>query len=221
MSPRRARPGLTVVKLGGSFAFSPELPAIVDVLDKARAPIAVVAGGGPFADTVREAQRRMGFDDRAAHKMALMGMAQFAESIAAMATRLRPASGIGAIEAALSAGHVPVWSPWPMTDGLEDLPASWDLTSDSLVAWLTAQLGAAVLLLLKHGGPWKTRVLMTPGDSLAHVEDAARAGTVDPLFPVYAEASGATICMHDPSDIEMLRDIVDKRALLPCPREAS
>ena len=39
--------------------------------------IAIVPGGGPFADGVRTAQASIGYDDRAAHAMALMAMAQF------------------------------------------------------------------------------------------------------------------------------------------------
>lgn len=221
MSCPVAFPGLTVVKLGGSFAFSPELPGIVTALDKAKAQIAVVPGGGPFADTVREAQRRMGFNDRAAHKMAVMAMAQFAESLTALGTRLRPATTIAAIDATLAAGDVPVWSPWPMTDGLEDLPASWDLTSDSLAAWLTARLSASLLVLLKHGGPWSAELLMKRGGSLQDVEEAAKTGIVDPLFPVYAEASGVTIFLHTPSNMEMLHNFVNLQILLASPRRPS
>jgi 5-(aminomethyl)-3-furanmethanol phosphate kinase len=212
-------PGLTVVKLGGSFAFSPELPGIVTALDNANSQIAVVPGGGPFADTVREAQPRVGFDDTAAHKMALMAMAQFAESLVALGTRLRSATSIAAIDCMLAAGHVPVWSPWPMTDGLADLPPSWDLTSDSLAAWLGARLNASVLVLLKQGGAWSAELLMKRGGSVQKIEEAAKAGIVDPLFPIYAEASGASVYLHNPSNMEMLRNFVDLRILLPSPRK--
>jgi 5-(aminomethyl)-3-furanmethanol phosphate kinase len=176
--PRR---GLTIVKLGGSFALSPDLPGILDVIGGAVTPVVLVAGGGPFADAVRDAQPRMGFHDRAAHKMALMAMAQFAEALAALSPRLRPARDLAAIRAALGAGAVPVWSPWPMADGLEHLPESWQLTSDSLAAWLAGRLGAECLAMLKRG------------DAPASLAEAAAHGIVDPLFPDYAEASGATI----------------------------
>src|SRR5688572_11112389 len=71
--------GPTVVKLGGSYALSPRLPAILAAIRASHVPVVVVPGGGPFADAVRAAQPRMGFGDRAAHRMALLAMAQFAE----------------------------------------------------------------------------------------------------------------------------------------------
>jgi aspartokinase-like uncharacterized kinase len=167
---------LTVVKLGGSYALSPCLPAILAAIRASLAPVVVVPGGGPFADAVREAQPRMGFGDRAAHRMALLAMAQFAEALAGLCDRLRIAPNVAAIRAALDDGVVAVWSPWPMADGLEALPQSWDLTSDSLAAWLAAKLGAGRLILLKH---------RDPPDGMG-LTQAAEMGIVDPLFPVYA-----------------------------------
>jgi aspartokinase-like uncharacterized kinase len=168
---------LTVVKLGGSYALSPRLPAILAAIRASHAPVVVVPGGGPFADAVREAQPRMGFGDRAAHRMALLAMAQFAEALADLCDGLRVAPDVAAIRAALDDGMTPAWSPWPMADGLEALPQSWDLTSDSLAAWLAAKLGASRLILLKHRDPPDGGMTLT---------QAARTGVVDPLFPDYA-----------------------------------
>jgi Amino acid kinase family len=58
-----------VVKLGGSFAFSEHLRKWVEALAACVGRVVIVPGGGPFADAVRLAQTRMGFDDRAAHQM--------------------------------------------------------------------------------------------------------------------------------------------------------
>jgi 5-(aminomethyl)-3-furanmethanol phosphate kinase len=191
-----ARIGVTVVKLGGSFAFSPELSGILNAIGSATMPVVVVPGGGPFADAVRDAQPRMRLNDSAAHRMALMAMAQYAEALAGLAARLRPAASLAAIRAAIGAGHVPVWSPWPMADGLEALPESWQLTSDSLAAWLAGKLGAERLLMLKHGSRPQT------------VGEASVAGLVDPLFPDYAQASGAEVNWLNAAQIGALRAIL-------------
>jgi dihydroneopterin aldolase len=37
-----------------------------------------------------------------------------------------------------------------MALGAADIPASWDVTSDSLAAWLTGRIGAEALLLVKQ-----------------------------------------------------------------------
>lgn len=170
--------GPTIVKLGGSYALSPRLPAILAAIRASHAPVVVVPGGGPFADAVREAQPRMGYGDKPAHRMALLAMAQYAEALAGLGDGLRVAPDLAAIQAVLGARDVAVWSPWPMADGLEALPQSWDLTSDSLAAWLAGKLGASRLLLLKHRDP-------PDGGGMSFTE-AAEAGLVDPLFPEYA-----------------------------------
>jgi dihydroneopterin aldolase len=192
----------TIVKLGGSFALSSQLRGILAAIIAAESPVVIVPGGGPFADAVRDAQPRMGFSDAAAHRMALMAMAQFAEALASCSAGLRATRDIGAIHAALGTGKTPVWSPWPMADGLEDLPESWDLTSDSLAAWLAGKLGAGRLVLLKR---------RDPPDRPMTLAQAAEAGIVDPLFPGYADRSGARITWLGPSDLPALADILDWR----------
>ena len=197
----------TVIKLGGSFAASPYLADILDDIAAATVPVVLVPGGGPFADAVRTAQPRMGFGEAAAHRMALMAMAQFAEALASLAPGLRPSCGIAAIRAAWEGACVPVWSPWPLADGLETLPESWQLTSDSLAAWLAGRLGAARLVMLKHRDP------------PASLAEAVTSGLVDPLFPGYAAArSGAELTWLGPAQFPALRDML--RADRPGPRAA-
>ena len=74
---RASRSRLAIVKLGGSHATGPHLWDWLAAIAAEAGSIAIVPGGGPFADAVRSAQASIGFDDRAAHAMALMAMAQF------------------------------------------------------------------------------------------------------------------------------------------------
>src|SRR5580692_10060673 len=99
--------GLTVVKLGGSQAFSAHLSDWLDAVALGAGRVVIVPGGGPFADAVRTAQPAMGFDDRAAHHMALLAMEQFGCALAGLRRSLSPAGSVAAIHAALRAGAVP------------------------------------------------------------------------------------------------------------------
>ena len=92
----RAAVGLTVVKIGGSYAFSTALKGWIDAISAGAGRVVVVPGGGPFAKTVRDAQPKMGFDDRAAHAMALFAMDQYGCALAALAARLRRADTVAA-----------------------------------------------------------------------------------------------------------------------------
>jgi len=177
------------VKLGGSHATGPHLKDWLTAIAAEAGAIAIVPGGGAFADAVRSAQASMGFDEQAAHAMSLMAMAQFGRALQSLNPALRLAASRAAILRALKDGKVPVWSPEAMARAAA-LPETWDLTSDSLAAWLAGALGAGRLVLVKHG--------RFAGRALdAH--DLATRGTVDPLFPHYLKASGARAWLAPPT----------------------
>jgi dihydroneopterin aldolase len=178
------------VKLGGSHATGPHLKNWLAAIAAEAGAIAIVPGGGPFADAVRAAQAGIGFDDRAAHIMALMAMAQFGSALESLNPALRLASSRSAISRALKDGKVPVWSPEPMARAAA-LPETWELTSDSLAAWLAGALGASRLVLVKHGRFEGAAV---------DAHDLAARGVVDPLFPRYLKESGAQAWLAAPAD---------------------
>jgi len=143
----------TVVKIGGSLLGHPE------TLDEVLAAVAglprtmlIVPGGGGFADAVREADRRAGLGDDAAHWMAVLAMDQYAEAIVTKLPQARRVETLAGTHAALAAGHVPVLAPSRWLRSADPLPHSWDVTSDSIAAWVTGQAGASRLVLVKAPG---------------------------------------------------------------------
>jgi dihydroneopterin aldolase len=204
-APRQApRARLAIVKLGGSHAAAPHLKAWLAAIAAEAGSIAIVPGGGPFADAVRKAQAAMGYGDRAAHVMALLAMAQFGAALASLNPALELTASRSAIRRALKAGRVPVWSPESMARAAE-LPESWDLTSDSLAAWLAGALGASRLVLVKHGRFESISI---------GAHDLAARGIVDPLFPRYLKASGVRACLAGPADSSRLAEGL-RRPLFP------
>lgn len=184
------RAGLTVVKLGGSLAFSDALKNWLQALAGCTGDVVVVPGGGPFADAVRAAQPKMGFDDRAAHHMALMAMEQYGHALVSLGAGLALADSVSAIRRIVREGRVPVWAPARMAVYAKDIPSSWDVTADSLAAWLAGKLGARRVLLVKQvdvSGPLGAR-------------DLAARGIVDPLFPGFLAAAGAEASVAGPHD---------------------
>jgi 5-(aminomethyl)-3-furanmethanol phosphate kinase len=172
---------ITVVKLGGSHAGSAHLNSWLDALAACGGRVVIVPGGGAFADAVRAQQASMGFDDAAAHHMALRAMEQFGLALASRRPNFCIAASAMAIARALRKGDVPVWAPAVMALRAKDIPASWDVTSDSLAAWLAGRIGAKWLLLVKH--------CATAAPVSAH--DLMARGVVDPAFPDFFAASGA------------------------------
>lgn len=139
-----------VVKLGGSHAGSAALRPWLRAVATAAGRVVLVPGGGPFADAVRAAQARLGFDDATAHAMALLAMGQFALLLASLEPALVLAESPTAIAGALAERRVPVWTPPPSLGPADGVPASWDVTSDSLALLLAGWLGAPALLLVKQ-----------------------------------------------------------------------
>lgn len=140
----------TVVKLGGSTAGHDEMKVWIAALAGSSLPLVIVPGGGPFADQVRSAQKGMGFSDAAAHAMAILAMDQFGHVIVDSHKRFSAARSIEEIEQASAVGKIPVWLPSALATPAQDIPASWEITSDSLAAWLAGKLGAEALLLVKQ-----------------------------------------------------------------------
>ena len=173
------RRDLTVIKLGGSHAFAPHLARWIAAIAMQRGRIVLVPGGGPFADAVRAAQLKMGFDDGAAHRMALLAMEQYGCALASGRKRLSLAATRAEIDRAVSLRQVPVWLPARMVLAAPEIPFSWDVTSDSLAAWLAAKLGAHRLLLVKHDG----------SAGSVRARELSTRGVVDQAFPLFLRAS--------------------------------
>src|SRR5260221_6528865 len=142
-----------VVKLGGSLAFAAALTDWLAALASGRGRAVLVPGGGPFADQVREAQRRRPFDDATAHRMALLAMEQYGLLLCGLHPALRPAKSRAEIAWLRRQGLVPVWLPSAMALGQPEIEESWDVTSDSLAAWLAGALGLRQLVLVKSAPP--------------------------------------------------------------------
>lgn len=141
-----------VVKIGGSLLAHPvHIAPVLATLDEAAAAarLLIVPGGGPFADTVRDVDRKFGLSEEAAHWMAILAMDQYAHLLA---SRLRAASVVWAppeIAAAYERRELPVLAPSRWLREADPLPHSWNVTSDSIAAWVAGALGAARLVLVK------------------------------------------------------------------------
>jgi aspartokinase-like uncharacterized kinase len=136
---------LTVVKVGGGLAREAgedALRALCAAIGEAgrRHRLLIVPGGGSFADAVRDCDRRYGLSDAAAHRMAILAMEQFAWLL----SELIP----GAVRTASFERPLSVWLPASARVD-EQLPASWDVTADSIAAWVAREAGAERLVLVK------------------------------------------------------------------------
>jgi 5-(aminomethyl)-3-furanmethanol phosphate kinase len=183
--------GPTVIKLGGSFAFSACLGDWIAAIAACAGRIVIVPGGGPFADQVRTAQAQMGFDERTAHRMALLAMEQYGCAIASLHEALSLADSVEALRHDLARDRVPVWLPTQIALSAADIPPSWDVTSDSLAAWLAGKIGAERLLLVKH---------VESAPRTVRAADLVERNIVDRAFTNFLASSGVPGFILGPKD---------------------
>jgi aspartokinase-like uncharacterized kinase len=190
--------GIALLKLGGAQARGGRLGEWLDAISHHAGRLIVVPGGGPFADVVRATQAQIGFDDVAAHEMAMMAMSQFGRALASLRPGFELADSEAALGGALRRGRTPIWSPERMALAA-GLKPSWDLTSDSLDVWLAGKLGAVRLILVKHGAPGTAAELV-------------RGGVVDALFPAYLAKTGIRAFLAAPDSACRLAEGLDGAA---------
>ena len=178
---------LTVVKVGGGVG-ADALEALCAALGELgeRHRLLVVPGGAGFADAVRDADRRFELSAEASHRMAILGMEQFGWLLG----ELIPGSERRADLARIGTGRTTVLLPAALA--LDALPASWQVTSDSIAAWVATRVGAGRLVLVKGVdglyAQWPPDG--APIASLSVAELAAlRPGGVDEYLPVALEGA--------------------------------
>jgi 5-(aminomethyl)-3-furanmethanol phosphate kinase len=179
-----------VVKLGGSLGSSPVLQCWLDILaHHGGGKVVIVPGGGRFADQVRAAQRNWRFCDAVAHRMALLAMHQYGLMLTGLRGDLETISDPEEAKAVLRSGKVAVWLPAIAGLGHDAIPASWDVTSDALAAWLAQKLNARYLALVK------SVVLTGPTVSAAQMVEE---GVVDRAFPGYVDNAAFQVRFYGP-----------------------
>jgi len=185
--------GFAVWKLGGSLLDLPDLAERIGRLHAERSPplpVVLIAGGGVFADAVRQMDQVHRLDPLKTHYLALDAMRLSASLVASLLGRTVVA------DAATQKAAVEQWNQgrgeaaiqvWDVIDGWNarlpdiqqrcgEIPADWRLTSDSIAGALAAYWGADELVLLKS--------IDRPQD--VSWDGLAEAGVVDAVFPQIA-----------------------------------
>ncbi|HOB17460.1 MAG TPA: uridylate kinase [Candidatus Methanoculleus thermohydrogenotrophicum] len=152
-----------VVKVGGSLF--DRVVRLLGIFREVGRPVLIVPGGGKFADLAR----RLAVSDTAGHWMAIAGMEQFGWYIASHDVPATPV-------VALPTG-VTVLLPYCALREADPLPHSWEVTSDTIAAWVAKELSTDLLLLKSVDGIHHHRRLVS------RVEDPSlTCDEVDPLF---------------------------------------
>jgi aspartokinase-like uncharacterized kinase len=151
-----------VVKLGGSLCS--QVPDLVAGLLACERPLLIVPGGGLFADVVRKLQ----VDDDSAHWMAIAAMDQYGWFIVSQ--------GIMATTLLKVPDRPVVFLPYCSLRQHDPLPHSWDVSSDSIAAWVADFLRLDLVLLKSVDG------IVENGNLIKQVKIPVKTDVVDPFF---------------------------------------
>lgn len=179
---------LVVLKLGGSLLAMPGLAARLErELERWKTcRRLLVVGGGKAADAIRELDRVHALGDERAHWLAIEAMDLNARVVSAMMSGLRSISDRDTLESAWLEGSTPIAVAGRLVKAIEPtariaLRRDWSVTSDSIAAWLAAELGAERLVFLKSA----------PGPRDGSVHSAAASGLIDRALPEWLPGSVA------------------------------
>jgi aspartokinase-like uncharacterized kinase len=199
---------LTVVKVGGGLAREAGDRALRTLCRAigdagARHPLLVVPGGAAFADAVRELDRRFHLQAATSHRMAILAMDQFGWLLSDLIPGAVPCADVAVAREATARGRTPVLLPAALLAS-DPLPASWEVTSDSIAAWVAGGEHAVRLVLLKpveglhrHWPPDGRPIARLSVDELADLRAAGHAAGVDQHLPDALRTAGVDAWVID------------------------
>ena len=139
-----------VIKIGGSLAEDPErLKSLCRNLSELakKHSIAVVPGGGKFADVVRDVDTRLRLSSFISHRMAILAMDQFGLLLSQFIPDSCATYVLDDVKQLSEVRAVPIFLPSRLMFKEDPLENSWNVTSDSIAAYVASRLGAKKVVL--------------------------------------------------------------------------
>jgi len=161
-SPNEQSTSPLIVKLGGSLYN--RIPDLTPILIASKRPLLIIPGGGPFADLVRQVR----VNNDAAHWMAIAAMEQYGWFISSF--------GILTTDRMAMPMTTTVFLPYRCLRLSDILPHTWDVTSDTISAWVAVSLHLDLLLLKSIDGIFINGILQE------QITGPVESDIIDPCF---------------------------------------
>jgi 5-(aminomethyl)-3-furanmethanol phosphate kinase len=142
---------LTVIKVGGSLSQNPtKLRVLCSKLSglSVHMGLVVVAGGGEFADVARRLDCTLKLSAYASHRMAILGMDAYGFAIADLIENAVVVDTFEKAKQAIEDRKLAVFLPSRFMFSEDPLPNAWDVTSDSISAYIAGKLEAKKIVLI-------------------------------------------------------------------------
>ncbi len=176
------------MKIGGSLI--DQVPGITRALLSSPSPVLIIPGGGPFTNLVRTLHA----PENESHWMAVLGMEQYGWYIASF--------GIGTSPCLQVPLRPTVLLPYALMQKEDPLPHHWDITSDTIAAWVAYRLGLDLVVLKSVDG------IMKGGTPLQQVTAPLTCEEVDPGFIRFVLDHGVRTLIINGRRIERVRALL-------------
>jgi 5-(aminomethyl)-3-furanmethanol phosphate kinase len=185
------------VKIGGSLSRGKGLLKLCCEISRLgrRYSLLVVPGGGDFADQVRTAYRQYNLSETAAHYMAVLAMDQYGYLLNQLIAGSSLHLSLGLACRAAKSGKAAILLPSALIRRADPLPHSWEVTSDTIAAWVAHRARCRRLVLLKNvdglmreNSRRDARPQLITEMSVAQLKK--HAGGIDGYLPRYLSAAG-------------------------------
>lgn len=134
---------MIIIKLGGSLIQSAKriVKDLREYTNSTGESILIVPGGSIFADTVRKANP----SQEAAHWMAILAMEQYGYYLA-------DGTDVKLTDRLENTNETFILLPYNLLKNNDELPHTWDVTSDTIAAWVALKLKARFIKLTDVDG---------------------------------------------------------------------
>ena len=207
-----------ILKLGGSLlANGRELVRFLSEYASAEhtaRQMVIVPGGGPFAESVRELQRRLGISDDTAHWMAILAMHQFGLFLADSSPEIPVLERLEDLRA--TGPGLYILLPYNVLRADDVLPHNWNVTSDTIAAFIAYKLGEAMFIKITD----VDGLLAETGTVIKHIQAEEllaiehRPGGIDAQLPQFLLEHGMSCVIVNGRYPERIIEIIEDRATI-------
>ena len=136
-----------ILKLGGSLMDKgwKIMQFLSDYAETKALSFIVIPGGGPFAEVIRTLSEERAISDDTAHWMAVLAMHQYGLFLAGSEQEIPVAESMEELN---NAGPISIVLPYKLLKDDDSLPHTWDVTSDTIAAFIAHKLGEKTFVKL-------------------------------------------------------------------------
>jgi aspartokinase-like uncharacterized kinase len=206
-----------ILKLGGSLlANGRELVQFLSeyaFVKRAARQMVIVPGGGPFAESVRELQRRLGISDDTAHWMAVLSMHQYGLFLADGAPETPVLDRLEDVRATRTG--LCILLPYRVLRADDALPHTWNVTSDTIAAFIAYKLGETTFIKITD----VDGLLDENGAIIGHIQaqellEIKHTGCIDAELPQFLLEHGMSCVIVNGRYPERIIEIIEGRATI-------